>query len=120
MLRRESLANKLSDMDPNSFWKEIKLLNNSNTPLPTNIEGATSAEHIAEFWKKHLFNCLKYSAGPNFLSVDKSSLNDIVVSAAEIESAIKKLDFNKSCGLDGIYSEHLKYSTCLLLVLLSC
>ncbi len=123
VLRRESLANKLSGMDSNSFWKEIKLLNNSNTPLLTSIEGVTGAEHNAELWKKHfmdLFNCLKYSAGPNLLSVDKSSLNDIVVSAAEIESTIKELDFNRSCGLDGIYSEHLKYSSHHLLVLLSC
>jgi len=43
----------------------------------------------------------------------------IFVSPAEIECAIKELDLNKSCGMDGVYAEHLKYSSRRLLVLLS-
>ena len=34
--------------------------------------------------------------------------SDIHVTVADIESPIGHLDNNKSCGLDGIYPEHLK------------
>ena len=33
-MRKESLANKLSDMTPQAFWKEVKHINNSKTQLP--------------------------------------------------------------------------------------
>mgnify|MGYP000025958227 CR=1 FL=1 len=37
----------------------------------------------------------------------------------EIEGAIKELDYNKSCGMDGIYAEHLKYCSNRILPLLA-
>ena len=42
------------------------------------------------------------------LPVDVSYSSDIHVTVADIESAIGHLDNNKSCGLDGVYAEHLK------------
>ena len=44
---------------------------------------------------------------------------DIQVSYDELSSAIDYLDINKSCGLDGIYAEHLKFGSYLLADLLS-
>ena len=121
-LRKEALAQKLSDRDPKSFWKEVKLINNSRTPLPSSMEGVCGAKNIAELWRKHfsdLFNCLN----SNNVSICKEevlfSYNDVVVSTDQLEDAIKKLDLNKACGLDGIYAEHLQYSSRRLLVLLS-
>ena len=38
-LRKESLARNLRDLDTNAFLKEIRLVNKSATPLPTNIDG---------------------------------------------------------------------------------
>ena len=35
----------------------------------------------------------------------------MIINPAEIEDAIYDLAGGKSCGLDGIYSEHLKYSS---------
>ena len=35
--------------------------------------------------------------------------NDIVVEISEVENVIKCLDINKTCGMDGIYAEHLKH-----------
>ena len=58
MLRKESLAKKLSDHDYNSFWKEIKLMNNCKTPLPTTIDGISGEANIAELWKKHFSSLL--------------------------------------------------------------
>ncbi len=47
-MRRDSLANKLQSNNIEDFWKEIKLIDNRSTPLPTNIEGMVGCEKIAE------------------------------------------------------------------------
>ena len=36
---------------------------------------------------------------------------DLLVKPGEIEDSINSLSEGKSCGLDGIYAEHLKYSS---------
>ena len=47
----------------------------------------------------------------NTSSVDVTLSNDIYVTVTDIESVVGQLsDKNKSCGLDGIYAEHLKHS----------
>ena len=40
-------------------------------------------------------------------------------SAEEVTHAIKKLDVNKARGSDGVYSEHIKYASNILVPLLS-
>ena len=45
--------------------------------------------------------------------------SDIQVSCDDLSYAIDYLDINKSCGLDGIYAEHLKFGSYLLANLLS-
>ena len=44
---------------------------------------------------------------------------ELVVSIEEVTHAIEKLDLNKACGSDGICSEHLKYSSNVLVPLLA-
>ena len=44
--------------------------------------------------------------------------NDMYVKCDELRDAIKQLHNNKSCGNDGIYAEHLKYSSSRILPLL--
>ena len=53
------------------------------------------------------------------MPVDLAFSEDIYVTITDIESAIGQLDKNKSCGLDGIYAEHLKYCSRRILPLLS-
>ena len=121
-LRSEALAQKLSHRDPKSFWKEVKSINNSRTPLPTSIEGVSGSCNIAELWRKHfdnLFNCINGEKASVCEKEEMLSYNDISISTYELEAAIKRLDCNKSCGLDGIYAEHIHYSSKRLLVLLS-
>ena len=48
-----------------------------------------------------------------------SEFQDVRVSNQEIFEAIKSLDNNKTCGLDGIYAEHLKYASNHLIPLIS-
>ena len=61
ILRKESLAKKLLCKTDKVYWKEIKLMNNSNLSLPNVIDGVTGPHNIVNMWKFHyedLFNCL--------------------------------------------------------------
>ena len=42
-LRKESLAKKLLCKNDKAFWKEIKLMNNSNLSLPNVVDGVTGS-----------------------------------------------------------------------------
>ena len=66
-MRRESLAKKLVDKDPKVFWKEIKLMNASKTPISSCIDGVSGVCNISELWRTHyskLFNSI-----PSFLMI---------------------------------------------------
>ena len=52
-----------------AFWKEIKLMNNSNLSLPNVVDGITGSNNIVNMWKSHyedLFHCLKKDTNDNF------------------------------------------------------
>ena len=122
-LRKESLANKLCDFSHEQFWKEIKVLNNSRTPLPTTVDGVSSPEGIANMWKSHfqdLFNCIQSNVmNSRDLDCSGNTISEVVVSSTEIEQVILSLPKKKSCGLDGIQAEHLQYSSNVLNAMLS-
>ena len=112
-IRSDKLGDALlSEKSKNDFWKETRKIKCSKTPLPTSIEGASGDDDILKLWKKHyteLFNCLKETsrANKNYDSEIEYSDN-MLVNTEDITQAINKLVDNKSCGLDGIYAEHLK------------
>ena len=98
--KHEKLINHTND----TFWREIKIINNSKVPLPTNINGNSG----------DLFNCVNNSSAKN-LAFDVSYESSIKVLPEEVKDAIRNLDCSKSCGLEGVYAEHLKYcSECIL------
>ncbi len=115
----DSLAGKLCNNGVDDFWEEVRNINNSETPLPTNIQGIVGNDKIVELWRKHyqdLFNCVHsnlYTGG----NMDFSE--HMVVRAEEIREAICKLDDNKSCGPDAIFAEHLKHASLRLVSLLA-
>lgn len=120
-LRRESLAKKISKNNSRDFWKEIKRINNSNTPLPTNIENINGEENISEFWKSHystIFNCIGRSENLHYDGTVNFT-DDMIVTVEEVRTIIKCLENNKSSGIDGIQAEHLKYCSDRLLPYLS-
>ena len=97
-------------------------MNHCNTPLPTTIDGVTGEANIAKVWRKHfedLLNCQRSTNSVDEVPNDNLDFNDLLVSKEEIVLAIKDLANNKSCGLDGIYAEHLKFASCHLVELLS-
>jgi exonuclease III len=120
-LRKEALANKLCNLDQREFWKEIKLINNCKTPLPASVSDAVGEHQIADLWKRHfdtLFNCVTPMNSPSSRFDDVSSFNDVCVNYEELKTAIRDLPYGKACGLDGIFSEHLKYASSRLLIVL--
>ena len=121
-LRKESLAKKLLCKNDKAFWKEIKLMNNSNLSLPNVVDGVTGSHNIVNMWKSHyedLFNCLTNNKDVNNICKNVEYQRDIEVSHSEIIHAIKDLKDNKSCGLDGISAEHFKHCNDVIIPLLS-
>ena len=77
-------------------------------PLPNVIGGVTGSVNTVDMWKSHyndLFNCLRKNVKQ--LHTDVHYDANIKVTHSEIISAINDLANNKSCGLDGVNSEHL-------------
>ena len=112
-MRQDAIANAMCDDGECNFWKEIKKLTPNNVPLPTSIDNATGNKEVTELWKTHfeqLLNCVT-GRDLNDLNFDCKFNSDLLVKPGEIEDAINSLSEGKSCGLDGIYAEHLKYSS---------
>ena len=111
-LRKESLARKLVDKNPIEFWKEVKHMNASNTPLPTCIDGISGADNIAQMWRDHysdIFNSVNQTIDVVHNVDESTDFGDVVVLSEEVERAVRELVVNKSCGIDGIYAEHMLY-----------
>ena len=54
-MRRESLAKKMSEKTNSAFWKEIRKMNNANTPLPNTIHGISGRKDISEVYGENTF-----------------------------------------------------------------
>ena len=120
-IRADSLAKNMADNAKN-FWNDVKKINNVRMTIPDTIDGVNGKEKIVDLWKNHfesIFNCLKSSYV--FKCGGAAAADDVIqVTIEDISCAVNKLVNNKSCGLDGIYAEHLKYCSNRLLPLLSC
>ena len=120
-LRREALAKKLIQRDTKGFWKEVRKMSGSHVPRPSMMEGVVGEDNIAKLWKEH-FEDLFNSVPSNVDALIGYPLGDhegVFVSVVEVEAAIKELSIGKSCGVDGITAEHLKYASGRLVPLLS-
>ena len=111
ILKKDSLARKLLSKNDKEFWKEIRVMNSSNMPLPNVIDGVTGSVNIVDMWKSHyndLFNCLRKNKDVKQLNTDVHYDANIEATHSEIISAINDLaNNNYSCGLDGVNAEHL-------------
>ena len=115
------LPKKVANHTNDKFWRDIKTINNSKVPLPTNTNGNSGEESIVNMWKQHfrdLFNCVNNSSAKN-LAFDVNYESTIKVLPEKVKDAIRNIDCSKSCGLDGVYAEHIKYCSERILPLLS-
>ena len=112
-LRQDAIADAMCEESEGNFWKEVKKQSPNNVPIPTSIEDATGKKEVVSMWKDHFENLLNCVQNTNNHS-QNLPLNDdprLKINPDEIEYAINKLATGKSCGLDGVYVEHLKYSS---------
>ena len=89
-LKKDSLARKLLSKNDKEFWKEIRVMNSSNMPLPNVIDGVWSV-NIVDMWKSHyndLFNCLRNNKDVKQLNTDVHYDANIEVTHSDIISAI--------------------------------
>ncbi len=100
-----------------AFWREIKNFSNSKIKLPNVVCNAQGSDNISGMWQEHyihIFNVVNES-NCNDLHADMCSNHylfdqNMVVTSNEMEDIIKYLSYNKSPGLDGICSEHMKFA----------
>ena len=98
VLRKESLANKLSCSNPNKFWQEIRTMTSKSKSLPSSIEGVSGKHAVSELWKSHFGRLLNVIQGDGLcdISCDTTYSDDIHVSTNEVVLAVQALCANKA------------------------
>ena len=122
----EKIAEAMCAKNDRAFWREIKKSSNSKINLPNVVGNAQGIDNISGMWQEHyshIFNMVHESNCKDLHSdmCCNHSLfdQDMVVTSNEMGDIIKDLSYNKSPGLDGICSEHMKFACQQLPVLLS-
>ena len=123
-VKSDNLAKKLISKRTKDFWKEVnKLKGSASTPLTFTIDNTCGQQNICSLWKSHYENILNSSANTVYKN---DILNKIQCCTApdnpfvpiEVSSVIKELKNGKACGGDGLQSEHFKFGSDKLSVLL--
>ena len=122
----DNIAENLCKKDDRAFWGEIKKMTNSKIKLPSMVGNANGNDAINTMWQEHysnIFNSVKGSSCEDIHAAMCMELivfdRDMIVSSSEIEDIIADMSCNKSPGLDGLTSEHMKFANSKLPVLLS-
>ena len=125
--RANSLARHLGDKDYKQFWRGASTsMNKKTTVLPSVVGGVSGETEIANLWKQHyseLFNSVRSTEGMDSVlhDVNEGLVNedDPSVSVEQISNIIAKLPCSKAMGPDGLKSEHYKFASRRLAVLLT-
>ena len=126
--RAYALAKKLLMKDDNMFWKDMKNMTSSGSNVLTNtVVEAMGESDIADMWQKHytdLLNANKVTGEKKVCWIQYSKRCDIKFYINDVCEAIKRLEQNKSPGMDGLQTEHYKYADpviqCFLAIVLNC
>ena len=123
-MRADALARSMMNKDMNGFWIDVKKNTNSNVSLATNIDGSVGDTEIAEMWKCHYKSLLNSVKNDEFKNSVKSDINQqhpnsIIITPFNVSDALKNIKCGKSCGVDGISSEHFVFAHSRIHVLLS-
>ena len=124
------IANKIADnlcnKDDKTFWREIENVTNSKVKFPSWIGDVHESNAVAGMWKEHCSSIFNAFKGSNCTELHAELCDahyvfdrSMSVSPSKIMEIINDLPCNKSPGLDDLTSEHLKYASSQLSVLLS-
>lgn len=130
-----SIATSLLEKNDKNFWKGIKRANPSSNRMPNNIDGHIGkeaiCEHLAQKYET-LYNSVSYDHDE--MDLIMSDIDDHITSKCcdgnlctmqhqttvdEITQAVKSLKYNKNDGFSVLSTNHLKYGTHRLHVLIS-
>ena len=122
----DNIAANLCKKDDRAFWGEIKKMTNSKIKLPSMIGNANGNDAINTMWQEHYSNIFNSVKGSSCEDIHAAMCmehivfdRDMIVSSSEIVDIIADMSCNKSPGLDGLTSEHMKFANSKLPVLLS-
>ena len=122
----DNIAANLFKKDDRAFWGEIKKMTNSKIKLPSMVGNANGNDAINTMWQEHYSNIFNSVKGSSCEDIHAAMCmehivfdRDMIVSSSEIEDIIADMSCNKSPGLDGLTSEHMKFANSKLPVLLS-
>ena len=114
----DNIADNLCNKDDRTFWRDIKNVTNSKVKLPSRIGDVHGSNAVAGMWKEHYSSIFNAVSGSNSTELHKELCDahyvidrSMYVSPSEITEIINALPCNKSPGLDGLSSEHLKYAS---------
>lgn len=122
--KADNLARKFLSKDCKSFWTELKRLNGSDkSVLASTVNGVSGHGNIANMWHdyyKKLLNSTSGTDNKKFVMDQFKICNtvDFEITPVDVKEAIKDLKSGKSAGLDNLTSEHFKYASDKLYVLL--
>ena len=110
------LAKALLEKGDKGFWKSIKSVCNTYTPLASTVDHATGGKEIVKMWHSHFKELLNSS-------VDRTGKAHVIntiqnhsdhytrrFTPNDIAEILPQLKLRKSSGNDGIAGEHLRYA----------
>ena len=122
----DNIAENVCKKDDKAFWRGIQNVTNSKVKLPSKIGEAHGSTDISVMWKDHYSRIFSTVNESNCTALyadlcDEHYLFEtgMCVTPNEIADIVAEMSCNKSPGLDGLTSEHLKKANCQLSVLLS-
>ncbi|ELT93987.1 hypothetical protein CAPTEDRAFT_193556 [Capitella teleta] len=124
ILRNTSLANSMSDLDYNHFWREVKWIKDSRKPVASTVDDFnTRAEICKVFTDKYsaLYNSIIFDSSDMIRYLDNinrdllhdSTASYLYFSTADVKKAVSGLKTGKSDGQNQ-QSDHLINGTSLL------
>lgn len=123
--KADNLAIKFLKKDSKSFWNEIKRINgNDKSYLASTVNGVSGNSNVATMWHDYYKKLLNSSADTCNRDFVKQAFTNCVpdeflISPLDVKEAVKNLKSGKSAGLDYLTSEHFKFASDRLYILLS-
>ena len=104
----------------NNFWKEIKKQNKNIDTLPSEVEGISGTNNIAEYWRQCFMDVLTSVPRNQHLKTSILDLDEgMLVTVSDVIKAVQRLSSSESSGIDNITSDHIKHAHCRVLIHLS-
>ena len=109
-IKADALADDLLSKNVCQFWTNVNKQSVNKMPLANTVGGATGHTDICKMWFNHfgtLFSCVSSESNKSFVENNICNIDPVeIFTVSEVLPIIRKLDKGKSCGLDGIFAEH--------------